>query len=96
MATCGQDTKENCSYFVSPNFPQSYDGTGSCQLTVHKSHPNICQFRLDFDQFNIAGPEPINNICNNDQFIVSGGNTVPGICGMNNGNHSELYKTNHL
>lgn len=91
MATCGQTTRENCTYFVNTNFPQSYDGTGSCQLTIHKAHPDICQFRLDFDQFNIAGPEPINHVCNNDQFIVSGGNPAPGICGINNGNHSK-YK----
>jgi hypothetical protein len=46
-------------------------------------------FRLDFDQFNIAGPEPINHMCNNDQFIVAGGNPAPTICGINTGNHSE-------
>ena len=46
-------------------------------------------FRLDFDQFNIAGPEPIDHMCNNDQFIVAGGNPAPAICGINTGNHSE-------
>lgn len=89
LATCGQSTRENCTYFVNSNYPQSYDGTGSCQLTIHKAHQDICQFRLDFDQFNIAGPETIHNVCNNDQFIVSGGSPVPAICGMNNGNHSK-------
>ena len=51
----------------------------------------LSDFRLDFDQFNIAGPEPVNNTCNNDQFIVAGGNPVPAICGINTGNHSEYY-----
>lgn len=47
-------------------------------------------FRLDFDQFKILGPETLNNVCNNDQFIISGaGNPVPSICGMNMGNHSK-------
>jgi hypothetical protein len=45
--------------------------------------------RLDFDQFNIAGPESVNHMCNNDQFIAAGGNPAPPICGVNNGNHSE-------
>lgn len=94
LATCGQSVRENCTYFVNTNFPQPLDGTGSCQLTIHKSSPNICQIRLDFDQFNIAGPEPINNVCDNDQFIVSGGNSIPAICGLNNGNHSEFICTN--
>ncbi|KAG8278905.1 hypothetical protein J6590_011305 [Homalodisca vitripennis] len=29
----------------------------------------------------------MNHICNNDQFLVSGGSPVPAICGINSGNH---------
>ncbi|KDR14260.1 hypothetical protein L798_10568 [Zootermopsis nevadensis] len=87
LATCGQNTKENCTYFVNQGYPGPYDGTGSCQLTINKAHPDICQFRLDFDQFSIAGPESIDHICNNDQFIVAGGNPTSAICGINTGNH---------
>ncbi|XP_069675740.1 uncharacterized protein [Periplaneta americana] len=87
LATCGQSTKENCTYFVNQGYPGPYDGTGSCQLTINKANPDICQFRLDFDQFNVAGPEPVDNMCNNDQFIVAGGNPAPAICGINTGNH---------
>lgn len=85
--TCGQSTIDNNTYFVNNNYPSSIDGTESCQVTVLKSNPDICQFRLDFDQFMIRGPETINNLCTYDQFIVSGGNPVPPICGNNNGNH---------
>ncbi|XP_073976186.1 uncharacterized protein [Rhodnius prolixus] len=87
MATCGQTTRQNCTYFVNPGFPTPYDGTGSCQLTIQKANPGICQYRIDFDQFTLAGPEPVNNVCNNDQFMVSGSGPVPGICGVNGGNH---------
>ncbi|XP_021929751.1 uncharacterized protein LOC110834661 [Zootermopsis nevadensis] len=45
LATCGQNTKENCTYFVNQGYPGPYDGTGSCQLTINKAHPDICQFR---------------------------------------------------
>nr|CAD7419831.1 unnamed protein product [Timema poppensis] len=45
LATCGQSTRENCTYFVNNGFPSSYDGTGSCQLTINKAHPEICQYR---------------------------------------------------
>nr|XP_046468147.1 uncharacterized protein LOC124212301 [Neodiprion pinetum] len=86
-AMCGQTTSTNNTYFVNMNYPSTFDGTDSCQLTILKSHPDVCQFRLDFDQFNIRGPEPTNNACTNDQFIVSGGNPIPPICGSNNGNH---------
>jgi hypothetical protein len=50
-------------------------------------------YRLDFDQFMIGGPEIVNHVCNNDQFIVSGGSPVPAICGTNTGNHSKFNKT---
>ncbi|XP_046659154.1 uncharacterized protein LOC124353265 [Homalodisca vitripennis] len=87
MATCGQSTNQNCSYFVNPGYPSFYDGSGSCQLTIYKAHPDICQYRLDFDNFVLDGPETMNHICNNDQFLVSGGSPVPAICGINSGNH---------
>ncbi|CAH1390974.1 unnamed protein product [Nezara viridula] len=87
MATCGQSTQQNATYFVNPGYPSAFDGTGSCQLTIHKAHPEVCQYRIDFDKFVLAAPEPVNNVCNNDQFIVSGGNPIPGICGVNSGNH---------
>jgi hypothetical protein len=47
--------RENGTYFVNPNHPETTDGTGSCQLTILKLHPEICQIRLDFEQFALAG-----------------------------------------
>ncbi|CAB3226227.1 unnamed protein product [Arctia plantaginis] len=89
MTSCGSTTAENGTYFVNTGYPSSYDGTGSCEITVMKSHPDVCQIRLDFNRFTIAGPEQINNVCNQDQFIVSGGNPIPTICGLNQGNHTD-------
>lgn len=89
MASCGGVARDNGTYFVNPSHPDPYDGTGSCQLTVQKIHPDICQIRLDFDNFAIAQPEPINHICNTDQFLVSGGSPAPTICGTSHGDHSE-------
>lgn len=85
--SCGETTSTNNTYFVNPGYPSTFDGTESCQLTLIKSHPDVCQFRLDFVQFNIRGPETTHHLCTYDQFIVSGGNPVPTICGNNNGNH---------
>ncbi|XP_043599019.1 uncharacterized protein LOC122574893 isoform X3 [Bombus pyrosoma] len=85
--SCGETTSNNNTYFVNPNYPSTFDGTISCQLTLVKSHPTVCQFRLDFLQFNVRGPETTNHQCIYDQFIVSGGNPVPTICGNNAGNH---------
>ncbi|XP_072401127.1 uncharacterized protein [Diabrotica undecimpunctata] len=87
MATCGQTIRENGTYFVNNEYPNQYDGTGSCQLSLIKSSPDVCQFRLNFEELNLMQPESVNHICDNDQFLVSGGNPVPVICGNNMGNH---------
>ncbi|KAF5288249.1 hypothetical protein FQA39_LY04017 [Lamprigera yunnana] len=87
MVTCGATVRENGTYFVNKEFPGTLDGTGSCQITLVKPKPDVCYFRLDFDQFTLMGPETTNHVCDNDQFIISGGNPVPGICGSNKGNH---------
>lgn len=89
MASCGGVARDNGTYFVNPNHPDAYDSTGSCQLSIQKIHPDICQIRLDFDNLVIAQPEPVNHICNTDQFLVSGGSPVPTICGTSTGDHSK-------
>lgn len=90
MASCGEVVRDNGTYFVNPNHPSQYEGTGSCQLTVLKLNPNICQIRLDLEHFSISGPEPLNHVCNTDQFLVSGGSPAPTICGTSHGEHSNV------
>ncbi|KAH8415591.1 hypothetical protein KR222_005926 [Zaprionus bogoriensis] len=87
LQTCGGVIRENSTYFVNPNHPDVYDGTGSCQVTVQKLHPDICQLRLDLDMFSIAPPEAANHLCNQDQLLISGGSPTPTICGASTGDH---------
>jgi hypothetical protein len=69
-ASCGGVARENGTYFVNPNHPETTDGTGSCQLTILKLHPEICQIRLDFEQFALAGK--INSLSLSLQEIENG------------------------
>ncbi len=46
--SCGQTTYQNNSLFSNPSYPSSYDGTGSCQLTVNKERSDVCQLRYHF------------------------------------------------
>ncbi|RZF44247.1 hypothetical protein LSTR_LSTR003887 [Laodelphax striatellus] len=87
MVTCGQTSNRNGSYFVNKNYPAPNDETGSCQVTLRKAHPDVCQYRIDFIQFSLMGPEQVNHLCNSDQFLVSGSSPVPPICGKNTGSH---------
>ncbi|KAF2367174.1 CUB domain [Trinorchestia longiramus] len=89
--TCGGTASQNCTYFVNENYPQAFNGVGSCQITVEKLNDNVCQLRLDFQEFVLAGPETTDNLCVNDRFSVSGGTTTPSICGVNTGQH--MYVT---
>ena len=47
--------------------------------------------RLDFQRLMLAQPETVDNKCQFDQFIVSGGNPIPTICGTNDGLHSKCF-----
>lgn len=53
---------------------------------------NICQIRLDLEHFSVSGPEPLNHVCNTDQFLVSGGSPVPILCGNAHGEHSNYNR----
>ncbi|CAH1179258.1 unnamed protein product [Phaedon cochleariae] len=87
LVSCSRTIRENGTYFVNNGYPNQYDGSGSCQVTLTKSSSDVCQFRLNFEMFTIMGPESENHICNSDQFLVSGGIPVPVICGDSTGNH---------
>jgi len=48
---CSEKASENCTYFESSGM-----STGACNAQICRNNPNICQIRLDFDSFEIAGP----------------------------------------
>ena len=50
---CGQETSENCSYFVSSGTVNS----GECRLKICPCNDNICQLRLDFQTFVLNQPD---------------------------------------
>ena len=70
IASCGGVARENGTYFVNPNHPETTDGTGSCQLTILKLHPEICQIRLDFEQFALAGKLNVQTFFKNNFFFL--------------------------
>ncbi|PNF20685.1 hypothetical protein B7P43_G03027, partial [Cryptotermes secundus] len=86
--SCGEVTRQNCSYFVNPGYPSSITNMLACILVIEKAHPDVSQIRLDFFMFELLGPT--NGTCIDDQFIVTGQNTnsiTPIICGINTGQH---------
>jgi len=50
---CGGKIAENCTYFQSASSSQP---AGQCGVTICKCSTDICQLRMDFNTFVIAGP----------------------------------------
>lgn len=98
-STCGTTQNAKVFYFTSPNLIQP-----SCSLTITPYSPNVCQLRLDFESFEIEGPqtptvppvpgEVFSPFCTSDSFTVMGSSSNLGfeaLCGSNTGQHSKFF-----
>lgn len=87
--TCGGTTSQNETIFVNPQYPNAENGTYTCQVTIEKTL-NVCQLRLDFDEFKLAQPDE-NGLCTTDSFMVrtTVGERLPILCGDNAKQHSK-------
>lgn len=85
--TCGGTTGQNETTFVNPSYPRGENGTDTCQVTIEKQ-PNVCQLRLDFEEFTLAQPDE-NGLCTTDSFMVrtTVGERLPILCGENSFQH---------
>ncbi|RWS10341.1 hypothetical protein B4U79_01466 [Dinothrombium tinctorium] len=85
--TCGGTTNQNETVFVNPAYPRGENGTDTCQVTIEKQ-PNVCQLRLDFEEFTVAQPDE-HGLCTTDSFMVrtTVGERLPILCGENGGQH---------
>merc|ERR1711963_804962 len=80
-STCGNTVSQNCSYIENPSFPTAYSTAGACEYTVSPLNSEICQLRLDFDNFGL-GETATTGVCT-DSFdvTVSSGRDYQTICG---------------
>jgi len=86
--TCASSTSYNNTVFTNEEYPANVLSVGNCDIEIHPTNDNICQIRLDFDDFEI--PQPNNGgECDTSLMIATGGATYPPIiCGYNTGQHS--------
>ena len=77
IQTCGTTVSDNCTYIQNPGYSSTYTTAGTCTYTVKQCSSNICRIRLDFDNFNIQGPNQANNAaCDLDNLVIGGTNNV--------------------
>ena len=98
--TCDTTITENCTYVRNPGFPAGYNDFAICNYNIQKSQEDICSLRLDFETFQIIGPNlstENNNYACRDTMNIQGlnnglGNIFPQICGTNTGQHSMFFE----
>ncbi|KAF2357728.1 CUB domain [Trinorchestia longiramus] len=84
--TCNARTSSQETTFTNRNYPSAQNAAaGSCPITV-SAGSNTCQLRLDMTEFSLAQPNS-EGVCATSYLTVTGGSTVPRICGENAGQH---------
>ena len=104
--SCGSTVYQNTSYIESPSYPNP-SPVGLCSYFIEKSRPDICQYKLTFEDVVLASP--FLGDCLNDTMRITGldgvsAATVPSsLCGDLTGHESKnlllniisLFKYNH-
>ena len=90
ITTCGATVPNNCSYIQNPNYPSS-ESSGECSFNISPLNADVCQLRLDFDNFDITETAPITGACT-DTFDVTSGSSRDyfALCGTLTGQHSKF------
>ena len=85
--TCGATVTNNCTYIQNPAYPSS-ESSGSCSFSVQPLNSDICQLRLDFDNFDLTETSPVVGSCV-DTFDVTSGSSRDyfSLCGTLTGQH---------
>ena len=83
---CSETSDSYVTHFTNPRYPLPTAGETACKLTINPLSANICQYRVDFDEFKIMGPDETSN-CVGDFLAITGGSSLPKICGDMTGQH---------
>lgn len=83
---CGGTAVERITRFTMPDL---YSTPGDCKLIVPLVSDNICQLKVEFNEFELSPPD-IDGKCDDDYFKISGSVNdaiIPTLCGDNKGRH---------
>ena len=79
------------AYLQNPDYPQDHDKALMHTIQLVPLNENICQIRLDFQEFQTDGGSAIDKQCDRDMFRVSSGGGldfgVGDLCGKNTRQH---------
>merc|ERR1712156_353414 len=86
VSASGSSVDQNCTYLQNPSYPSTYTTAGTVTYSVSPCQDDICQMRLDFDNFDIT--ETTAGVCT-DSFAMTGpsGQNPLNLCGTLTGAH---------
>jgi len=89
-SACSSSITSNCTYIQNPSYPTSYTTSGACAYNVKPISSDICQLRLDLDNFDLT--ETVATGTCVDSFTVTTGSsrTYYTLCGTLSGQHIYL------
>ncbi|XP_003246195.1 uncharacterized protein LOC100574541 isoform X1 [Acyrthosiphon pisum] len=89
--SCHNATDDPVSYFVNPSYPNEDWDSSFCDFRVDIKNRNVCQLRLDLEEFSLRGPHKYLGSCRQDRLIISttlpNGIGITELCGNNTGQH---------
>lgn len=78
--------------YTSPDYPSYTSMTGYCNQYIELLDENVVQLKIEMVEFVLGQPDE-DGQCTSDKFMVTGAaviSTIPVLCGVNTGQHSEL------
>ncbi|XP_043226291.1 uncharacterized protein LOC122383680 [Amphibalanus amphitrite] len=97
--SCRNTTSQKIAYFVNPNYPETDSADQLCDFRLEVTDPDICQVRLDFDEFETRGPETTGadaGTCDRSYLDLAGSGSdlqigTDKLCGMLKGQHVYVH-----
>ena len=97
--SCRNITSQKIAYFVNPNYPDADSADQLCDFRLEVTDPDICQVRLDFDEFETRGPETSGTdagTCDGSYLELAGSGSelqirTGRLCGLLTGQHVYVH-----
>ncbi|XP_023345465.1 uncharacterized protein LOC111714560 [Eurytemora carolleeae] len=98
-SSCGMGSgvitmRNKVEYLENANYPRKDVDPSLCMAQIEPINQNICQIRIDFEDFEIDGGSEAKRPCNRDSVKITSGtgenNGIGDLCGSNTGQHVYL------
>jgi len=90
VSDCSSSITKNCTYIQNPSYPSSYTTSGACAYNIAPISADICQLRLDLDNFDITETSTTGACVDSFGVTTGSSRTYYDLCGTLSGQHIYL------